>query len=1076
MNSMKSILKYLEHSSMDKLVNISLPTTSIEELISSDFSAGRLTKLIKLALETDSDNNWPNRAQRVFVLLSLYYSFETQRDSHHDSLKAALAKIKSLSGRPFSVIGTKCELASRTASALFAFGRNSPSTPQLLEMLELSHNLLGFLLSECRQKDNPKHAMRFHGIRAVCRLMFAVQIGNSHSEEQQYAMFQAAVRSFEKSFELGNKGESAVTYFLDSLMHLFEFDQSEHTLDKVDQIINELSDKEKNNRGVLFFWGKYYFAKSFLNHEQSEFLFKALDKLDRSLDFKQIHSIDDQIVRLIRGQVLVRLAIFFKNNNQQQKDCLAHLNNGIKDLDFSFKKAPEKYGNQVSLPSALQSRSEIKLKQKKYDEAKEDLLYILNTPELRNIDLTITSRSEIKLMIIDLLEAFDQQDNRSIKDLLPHILEHPLCTNEGSFFVGLAAKKIFLNTSNSDDPSLLKKVVEMLNSVDLEVHNDPSTQQMHFSILGSLQTMLSIWDYSFLEDAIDSYIEALNLPVLPPPELLTSYGESSLRLAKHFYKDEKKVERSAELFEEASDAFINAIQQVENNPDSVSEDFNLVVTYSKAGEAKLRLCMLTGSETDARIAIKNFQKANELGNNTPQLFGLIGDCYYQIYKSTRSKPLLKNVLYYKNLAREAGGHGRENLSLSAKINFLLWEDSAKIDDLANSIEMAAKAYEESPAWPWPPFQLLEIANHAGMDSFIAALEYVQKNNPHYRLVKIALTDTLDSLIEMGCRLVISNDEFGRKILGGRQKVYVLDDPHRLLSESYVFKKTFEKNALRDKRVILDFSNYLSEKNICGLRFPRPVALIPHTNKGRVIYVMKRSKGYHLGRNVIRANKEGKEPPLKEFKRVLEYLAAYHSWGAVKSRVSVANLVLFARSYIKNSMSIKHDILPKACVTFLEKIDDIPKFLKKDAHPENWLIDRFGNICMIDFESSKPLPALFEVAQLLEDYPLLAANQENWTRRCNMCRHYLNYFEKFFGLSIAIEDSEMEALYAIFAILRCGFGLTYCNRKNKTTLSSSSLKSNQERIIHYMNLLNWFVKNYPKKGIGDFAMEVKNETA
>ena len=1062
---MQSILEYLKDTNMhDMLLDIHLPI-SIEDLLSLNMSADKLTELIIASFGADSNDDWPNPVQRVFILVSLYRTFENLRVQNYTSLKTALAKRKTLSGRPLNVIGTRCELASRTAQALFFLGRNSPSIPQCLKMLECSHDLLVILLTKCRQKDNPKHAMQFHGIMGVCRLMLTVQMSSKLSHERQYSLFGHALKSLEESFRLGNKGASAVTYLLDTLMHLFEIDQSDETLSKVWFTIESLSNSERNNRGVLFYLGKYYFSKSFIETDKLDYLNKALEVLNQSIALPQIMSIDDEIIRQVRGQVYIRYAMLFGDNKQDTKS-LKYLSKGISDLKFSFENSPDKYGKQVSLTSGLHSRSKINLKLKKYSEAREDLQYILNQPELRNGDLSVIAIVEIDLVLVDLVEALENEDTGLIKELLPRVVGHPQCINQGSLFIGLAAKKLFANATFSDDPNLLIEVIELLWLIDLETHSDPTTQQMHFSVLGALQNIYSMWDYRSLERAIESYIYALKLPITQPPELLAAYGESSLQLAKYFINDEKKINRCSELLEEAANAFTKAAHIVESDSKAASESFKLVVTYSKAGEAQLRLCMLTGSEVYARMAINNFLKARELGNNTPEIHGLIGDCYYQIYKITRSKNLLEDVLYYKNLAREAGGDSRENFSLSARIYLLMWEKSANIEHLVNSIRWAAKAHELSPNWPWPPFQLVEIANQAGQASFNLALSTIKNNGTSLRLLDIALNNSLDLLIEMGCKLVISDKEFGKKILGGRQKVYVMDDPHRLLSESYVFKNTFPQNAARDKEIILEFRKFLSEKKINGLRLPEPVVILPH-EKSRVIYVMKRSKGFHLGRSVINANKEGTELPLEEFKKALKYLAAYHAWGIKRSGELKGNLAIFLQEYLK-SLSIDPKVLPKDCEHLIKELWQFPMFIKKDAHPENWMIDSFGNICMIDFESSKPLPALFELVQLIEDYPLLIANQANWIIRCRLCRHYIESFERYSGSSISINNQVMEKLYAIFAMLRCGFGLQYCYRKNKTYSSSSALRSREERINHYQNLLNWFAEKYTEKGIGSLA--------
>ena len=87
------------------------------------------------------------------------------------------------------------------------------------------------------------------------------------------------------------------------------------------------------------------------------------------------------------------------------------------------------------------------------------------------------------------------------------------------------------------------------------------------------------------------------------------------------------------------------------------------------------------------------------------------------------------------------------------------------------------------------------------------------------------------------------------------------------------------------------------------------------------------------------------------------------------------------------------IIPKATIDLALELGSCPQVLKKDAHPENWLIDDYGNICMIDFESSRKQPVIFEVVQLLDDHPLLDETEEGFVRRTAFCKTYMNRLEE-----------------------------------------------------------------------------------
>jgi len=296
----------------------------------------------------------------------------------------------------------------------------------------------------------------------------------------------------------------------------------------------------------------------------------------------------------------------------------------------------------------------------------------------------------------------------------------------------------------------------------------------------------------------------------------------------------------------------------------------------------------------------------------------------------------------------------------------------------------------------------------------------------------------------------------------------MEDSHRILSESYVFKHTNERSATRDRDVVLAFSAFLKLKGLRGFRLPEPIAIIPQTLEN-VTYVMRRARGHHLGLAVIRARREGTEPPVKDFWRALSFLANYHAWGLTIQSPAPIELLHFVSAYLKDKLSLRLRI-PATSIALIKQIGKCQRVLKKDAHPENWLIDDFGNICMIDFESSKSLPILFEVVQLIDDYPLLEATQESMQYRTRLCRTYLDELEALSGTSLA-SSASMSALYAIFAVLRSGFGLQRSQRSSRAITSSAALRARSERSLHYQDLLTWLSTEHEQGGVREFAAAI-----
>jgi hypothetical protein len=394
---------------------------------------------------------------------------------------------------------------------------------------------------------------------------------------------------------------------------------------------------------------------------------------------------------------------------------------------------------------------------------------------------------------------------------------------------------------------------------------------------------------------------------------------------------------------------------------------------------------------------------------------------------------------------------------------MLWEQTGNTSHLTSAIRLTAEAHAVAPTWPWPPFQLLEILetlDRADVANVIAGAS----EGGLFPLLDIARDDDGHALISLGCDLVMKDAEFAKKTLGGRQPVYVLDDHHRLLGDSYVFKHTELQNALRDRETIESFSRYLRERQLRGIRLPRPIAVVPQAGSSAV-YVMRRARGHQLGRLILRATGAS---AIGAVQRAIRYLAAYHAWGETVRRETPRSLEAFVRTYLKDELEMAPSSVSSANHTFLRSLGDIPQSLKKDAHPENWLIDDQDHISMIDFESSRSLPVLFEVAQLVDDYPLVSVDPAGWQSRCAMCRQYLTARNELTSSdAIIIDDETMDATYGIFVALRCASGRRSAGRRKKP-VSSASLEARAARVHHYDNLLGWLSAHHSNPGVREFA--------
>lgn len=1019
-------------------------------------------------LNGDSNNSWCNPNSRILVLLALIRMFEQLRDDNYQRLKVGLQQFSTHTGRPLTVLGTRCELASRAAEALYLEGRRIPGQHVGNLMLAISDQLFALLLTEARQKDNPQFAKRWYGMKGVCILMLAIQAPAATAELQR-EQFATAAFDLEQSYRLGNRGPSAAAYLLDVYLHVFEFDQSSAVSRKIDAFIALLSNEEKRNRSVLVFIGHYWFQRSFSEVDNSVQLAIARRFLDEALTFPPFLAHDDAFVRLIRGQVLVRL--FMAENTAVTQLRLSTLNNAVSDLKYAFETAPEKFGKQRSLPSALICRSDVHSRSGDYECAREDLCYLLDHVELRNADPIQASQAEFKLLLLPLKRALDRSDLDAIEIELPAVLAHQDCATLGMLVAGLAAKKLFAHRLSDYSPRLLVETIRVMETIDIKSVADPATCRTHFSVLAGLLNILgTTWRPEALERACTLYAEAsAACDESATAELLSLHGDCALRLAKYYLREGKEIDLANDLLREAGELLLNAAQLAEQRSDLVNESFMVSVTYSKAGEAFVRLCGLSGIEQDGQKAVDSFAKALALGNKSHELLSLTGDAYYRLFRIRRHPEFLQQAIHHKRIARDAGGENRENLSLSARLAVSQWEYAGQQEDLVSAVTLVSRAHEVSADWPWPPFQLPEILDRIEPLAVENLFAHLVQANAGLKLIHLVFSQGRSALIDLGCRLVLENDEFARQYLGGRQPVYVLGDRHGLMSGSYVFKHTDNANAHRDMDTVQAFSAYLTDRKLRGLRLPKPLAIIPQKNTGSVVYVMRRATGFDLGRLLVRALLSNERPPLAEYKRALNFLSAFHAWGVPVINAVPISMLSFSRALLVDILGNYAAQFASITDGFLLSLGRIPQFVKKDAHPENWLIDDHDNLTMIDFESRKPLPVLFEVVQLIDDYPLLPITDEGWAARMALCGEYLATLSNLSNLPSPVDASMVDELYGCFAVMRCAFGLKRASGQ-KIKFTSSALRSKDIRMVHHHELLTFLSQRHRAAGVRAIAAD------
>jgi hypothetical protein len=477
----------------------------------------------------------------------------------------------------------------------------------------------------------------------------------------------------------------------------------------------------------------------------------------------------------------------------------------------------------------------------------------------------------------------------------------------------------------------------------------------------------------------------------------------------------------------------------------------------------------------AEAAARHFERSRSLGNDSPELLGLLGDCYYRIGRTKRDVTELRRAADLKDLARNRAAEReqhfvsmRENWSLTARIEESIWKISGAPANLAAAIRAGLRAHAADPKWPWPVFQLAAMRRSSG-DKFNIAVslnDTVEDIDP--RLQAALRQWSVEPLEVFGAELAVRSEEFRRRVLGGRTQVYVLDDPHGLLSATIVLKRNTRSNAGREAADALALAEFLRSSGADPLfSVARPLAVVP-LDDSHAVYAMQHVKGRELGSLIVRGLHVN-QPLFSDIcKRVVDFLAWFHAWswreGIGTGPASPRELREVAESICsswRQAGSSKKDaeelrsllagVLPAWAVGFR----------KKDAHPENWLVTANGQVVLIDLESTKQLPVLYDFCQLIDDYPILTVDEEGMQMRKELLAQYCHYVaERIPELcEEPLVAGDRWTVACGFTLFRAAFGLARLVRRGRdgNATTSSALRSAAVRRDHYVRLIEWFAR-------------------
>ncbi|MFG2458223.1 hypothetical protein ACGFWE_14285 [Streptomyces sp. NPDC048523] len=485
---------------------------------------------------------------------------------------------------------------------------------------------------------------------------------------------------------------------------------------------------------------------------------------------------------------------------------------------------------------------------------------------------------------------------------------------------------------------------------------------------------------------------------------------------------------------------------------------------SRIGECHMRLHGITGRDEHADRALDHFARSRRHGNDSPNLLGLVGDVYYRKGRDRRNAADLRLAVELKSAARAQGALSRENWSVSCAAHRMLFTLSRAREDLGHAIACADEATRMAPAWPWPLFQLAELASLPRADRDRAAQWFDEPGISETR--RLTLAGDRAELLRRAAELVINDEEFIRFNLGGRitDAVYHLRDPHRLLSRAVVVKERLRTWADMEAALLTGFADWTSAEDQDWIRVPEVIATVPLpparvSGTREVALVLQRVSGRPVSAlvadRVAVGSVETHQDIVAVAEPVLHALASFHHWRGPGPTADRAEVHRRQHHRMRaNLNALGRTVETRDLAALWDGVADLPLVGQRDAHADNWLIPAAPGrprwVAPIDLEGLAWLPLLFEVAQFIEDFALLPVDERHFVTRRDLAARYLDLLpDTVCPPSLRADTRLVQRGFETFALARAAFVLNHLDAPQRASagMSTGGRRLRQARRAH-----------------------------
>lgn len=679
--------------------------------------------------------------------------------------------------------------------------------------------------------------------------------------------------------------------------------------------------------------------------------------------------------------------------------------------------------------------------------------------------------------------AVQQRDDVAAAEGLRALLDLPAEVSAPSGALALGTRFLLASAPDDDGPRALgRRAVDRLTN-DLASQKLSPTARRHVAgHAARLAWMLARDDDDpeQLAGAVRLFSHAVLADVAyASPMLLADGGSCALRLAKLLTDaDVADTDELEALLTDAASWLHDALTRGEEVTYELDSSFEPPLLHSRAGEAFARLHAFTGLDEHVGLAIEHLQRAQQLGHPWKALSGHLADALYRRGRRARSEADLRQAVTLKGEDFQAGRSSRENRSVAAAASLTLFELSGDTADLDAAAKYALEAATHDPTWPWPALQLGETVRAAGGRPL--KLDAAATIASPRELSDLVAGLDPEGLWRYAAALAVASPEFSPSSLGGQKRdgraVYVLSDAHRLLESTLVLKRLPSKAAHAEAETTRALAAYLARTNSPGTwQLPEPLAVIEHPSQaGKAVYVMRRAQGPTLGALPDRVDEAA---VVEQLESAVRYLAAFCSWARQESdlpaslpvkRIKRMSSALFDRG---RRLGLTQSTAHRVAQGLGRAIEVMPAVAKKDAHAANWLLTPDGGLVALDLESTTTVPLLWEVAQLLDDYPFLAADGAGWQQRLRLCEAHLDELARR-GPPLLVKPERLSGLLAWFAFAHAASNLRrFGEHPDDWRVSSSGLARRRARRAHTLAVLAYLARAAPDEGLRYGAQRV-----